>query len=148
MIVESLQDKKRFPAYATDRLSALEDISIYTYEEDRPLSEIFQAIYDKESGKNCISHKESANKLSAYLLEVEPEYDQERVYPSDIKKIFQWYNLLLNAGELKVEEPVKEEKKEKPEAPEAKKEAAPKKETAKKKPAAKKASPKKAAEKK
>jgi hypothetical protein len=104
IIVESLTDKKRFPAYATDRLSALEDISIYTYEDDKPLVEIFEAIFDKEGGKKCISHKESANKLSEYLVEVVPNYDQERVYTSDIKKIFQWYNQLIESGLLKKEE--------------------------------------------
>lgn len=104
IIVESLTDKKRFPAYATDRLSALEDISIYTYEDDKPLVEIFEAIFDKEAGKKCISHKESANKLSEYLVEVVPNYDQERVYTSDIKKIFQWYNQLIESGLLKKEE--------------------------------------------
>jgi hypothetical protein len=104
IIVESLEDKKRFPAYSTDRISALEDISIYTYDEDQVLHEIFDAIFKKESGKNCISHKESEKDLSDYLLSVLPSYDQERVYPSDIKKIFMWYNLLHKAGELKQEE--------------------------------------------
>jgi hypothetical protein len=107
IIVQSLVDKKRFPAYASDRISALEDISIYTYSEDKALVDIFDAIYTKEEGKKCISHKESEKKLSEYLLEILPDYDQERVYPSDVKKLFQWFNLLHDAGELKQE---KEEK--------------------------------------
>lgn len=100
IIVESLTDKKRFPAYATDRISALEDISIYTYSEDKSLSEIFDSIYAKENSGPCISHKESTENIATYLGEVLPDYDQERVYPSDIKKIFMWYNLLHAAGEL------------------------------------------------
>jgi len=109
VIVEALADKKRFPAYATDRISALEDISIFTTSEDKSLVEIFSTIYQKENGKNCISHKEDPTKLASYLAEVLPDYDRERVYPSDIKKIFMWYNLLIDAGELKWEDEAKEE---------------------------------------
>lgn len=109
IIVESLEDKKRVPAYASDRISALDDISIYTYDEDKPLKEIFISIFEKEKGKETISHKEDQNKLKAYLIEILPNFDQERVYSSDIKKIFQWYNLLLKAGALVMEEEAKEE---------------------------------------
>jgi hypothetical protein len=122
IIVESLEDKKRVPAYASDRISALDDISIYTYDEDKPLREIFTSIYEKENGKETISHKEDQNKLKAYLVEVLPNYDQERVYASDIKKIFQWYNLLFKAGALILDEEVKEEAAT-AEAPKAKKTA-------------------------
>lgn len=120
IIVESLEDKKRVPAYASDRISALDDISIYTYDEDKPLREIFTSIYEKESGKETISHKEDQSKLKAYLIEVLPNFDQERVYASDIKKIFQWYNLLHKAGALILDEEVKEDA---AEAPKAKKTA-------------------------
>ncbi|MCT4560791.1 MAG: DUF5606 domain-containing protein [Crocinitomicaceae bacterium] len=162
VIVESLDDKKRFPAYATDRISALEDISIYTYSDDKALIEVFEAIFDKENGGEAVSHKEDPAKLAAYLEEILPDYDQERVYPSDIKKIFMWYNLLVKAGELKKEESeekVEETKAEevKEEKPKAAKKPAAKKTTAKpkadadkpaaKKPAAKKAAPKKEASK-
>jgi hypothetical protein len=110
VIVESLTDNKRFPAYASDRISALEDISIYTYEEDKPLTEIYELIFIKEDGGKSISHKESAANLQEYLLELLPNYDQERVYSSDIKKLFQWYNQLHTSGELKMNESeVKEE---------------------------------------
>lgn len=109
IIVESLEDKKRVPAYASDRISALDDISIYTYDDDKPLKEILVSIFEKEKGKETISHKEDQAKLKAYLLEVLPNYDQERVYASDIKKIFQWYNLLFKAGALVIEEEVTEE---------------------------------------
>jgi hypothetical protein len=122
IIVESLEDKKRVPAYASDRISALDDISIYTYDEDKPLREIFTSIYEKESGKETISHKEDQNKLKAYLIEVLPNFDQERVYASDIKKIFQWYNLLHKAGALILDEEVKEDAAT-TEAPKAKKTA-------------------------
>lgn len=110
IIVESLTDGKKSPAYSTDRISALEDISIYTYEEDIPLKDVYTAIYKKEGGKKTISHKESLNKLTTYLLEVLPNYDEDRVYPSDIKKLFQWYNLLHEKGALEPEEEEKEEK--------------------------------------
>lgn len=158
IIVESLTDKKRFPAYATDRISALEDISIYTYGEDKPLTEVFEAIYEKQGGKEALSHKESANKLQEYILEVLPDLDQERVYPSDVKKIFQWYNLLIKADLLKPEESKEENKEDSAEKevpkkkPAAKKAPAKKtannKETAAKKPAAKKAPAKKTTTKK
>lgn len=104
IIVEALDDKKRIPAYSSDKISALDDISIYTYDEDVSLKLIFKSIYEKENGAACISHKEDEKKLKTYLLEVLPNYDQERVYVSDIKKIFQWYNLLHRANELKFEE--------------------------------------------
>jgi hypothetical protein len=123
IIVESLIDGKKIPAYSTDRISALEDISIYTYEEDLPLKDVFEKIFEKENGGKAISHKESANKLQAYTEEILPNYDQERVYPSDLKKLYQWYNLTLNAGLLKKEEPKEEV---------AEKETSAKKETKKK----------------
>lgn len=103
IIVESLIDKKRFPAYSTDRISAMEDISIYTYDEDAPLKDILNSIYSKEEGKEVTLHKEDFKVLQQYVLEILPNYDQERVYPSDLKKLFQWYNLLLKAGYLKPE---------------------------------------------
>lgn len=108
IIVESLIDNKRFPAYAADKISALDDISIYTYDDDAPLRDLLKAVYDKESGKECISHKEDLSVLQSYLLEILPNYDQERVYPSDVKKMFQWYNLLHQSGNLKLLE-VKED---------------------------------------
>jgi len=144
IIVESLTDKKRFPAYATDRISALEDISIYTYDSDKPIKEIFDDIFKKQDGKEAPSHKEDISVLTAYILEIIPDYDDERVYPSDIKKLVQWYNMLLKSGNLKpdkVEEPAEEEKPAKAEKAAPKKEATgeakEKKPAAKKKPASK-----------
>jgi hypothetical protein len=112
IIVESLIDNKRFPAYASDRVSALDDISIYTYDKDIALKDLLQVIYKRENGKTGPSHKEDIVTLKKYLLEILPNYDQERVYPSDVKKMFQWYNLLLERGLL--DQP-KEEKSEKAE---------------------------------
>lgn len=128
IIVESLADNKRVPAYATDRISALEDISIYTYNDDKPLKEVYKAIFTKENGGLAPSPKSDLNELKSYLLEILPDYDDERVYSSDIKKLFQWYNLLHKSGNLKLEEEASEESvEEKPakKAP-AKKEAKPK----------------------
>lgn len=123
IIVESLIDGKRVPAYSTDRISALDDISIYTYDEDAPLRDLLTAIFKKEAGKECPSHKDDLKDLTTYLLGLLPNYDQERVYPSDIKKIFQWYNLLHKSGNLKLEEAAEEATTEK-KAPKAKKEVA------------------------
>ncbi len=95
IIVESLIDGKRMPAYATSRISALEDISIYTEEEDVKLFEVFKSIYEKENGGQAISSKSSGNELKSYFEEVMPLYDKDRVYVSDIKKVLSWYNLLV-----------------------------------------------------
>jgi hypothetical protein len=112
IIVESLIDKKRVPAYSTDRISALDDISIYTTDEDAPLKAVLTSIYKKEEGNACLSHKEDLSKLEAYLKSILPNYDTERVYPSDVKKVFQWYNLLLSSGNLSIEEEGEVENKE------------------------------------
>lgn len=98
IIVESLIDKKRVAVNATQNVSLLENIAIYTYEEDLPLLNVFKTISEKAEGKKAISHKESGNKLQAYFAEVLPNYDDERVYTSNIKKVIQWYNLLIDAG--------------------------------------------------
>ena len=109
VIVESLEDKKRFPAYSSDRISALDDISIYTHDQEKPLREIFKEIFEKEKGAVTISHKDTDVNLINYLLEILPNYDQEKVYVSDIKKIYQWYNLLHKSGNLKLKEEQKVE---------------------------------------
>ncbi len=111
IIAESLIDKKRLAINAAQNVSLLENIAIYTYEEDVPLQEIFTTMFEKTKGATAISHKESAKKLETFFLEVLPNYDAERVYTSNIKKVIQWYNILVNAGMVfsKVEE-VSEEK--------------------------------------
>ena len=98
IIVESLSDKKRFPINTTQNVSLLENIAIYTYEEEVPLLEVFKKMYEKTEGKAAISHKENSNKLTSFFAEILPEYDDERVYTSNIKKVIQWYNSLIDAG--------------------------------------------------
>lgn len=132
IIVESLLDKKRMAVHASNKISALEDISIYTYEEDVPLSKVYRSIFDKENGGQCVSHKASEAELRAYLLGVLPDYDKERVYLSDIKKLFNWYNLLqtndlLVVAEEAASEEASEEAVEKPKKKTPTKDAAPKK---------------------
>jgi hypothetical protein len=156
LIVESISDGKRMPAYSNHRISALEDISVFTTGEDLPLPEVFQKIFDKEKG-SAINFDLKANndELRKIFENYLPEFDRERVYASDIKKLFNWYNLLQSKDllkELKEEsaeaatttnaeteekpkakkEPkAKEEKEETPKAKAEKKETAPKKTTKK-----------------
>ncbi|WP_372752245.1 DUF5606 domain-containing protein [Labilibaculum sp.] len=111
LIVESLIDKKRMAAYASSKISSLEDIAIFTEEGDVQLAEVFKNIKEKEKGEKAISHKASGNELKAYMSEVLPNYDEDRVYVSDMKKVFQWYNILQENNLLDLEES-KEEKKE------------------------------------
>ncbi|WP_159948219.1 DUF5606 family protein [Polaribacter septentrionalilitoris] len=110
VIAESLIEKKRLAINATQNVSLLENIAIYTYEEDMPLWDVFTAINNKTEGAEAISHKESGKKLEAFFLEVLPNYDDERVYTSNIKKVIQWYNILVKAGMdfSKVEETTEE----------------------------------------
>ena len=121
IIVESLVDGKRFPVMGTERISALEDISIYTYEEDVLLSEVFQKMSSHFKRGKATSHKESANKLKESFKEVLPNFDEDRVYNSDIKKVFQWYNLLLDKGLLETKVSEENEKADKKKAPTKKK---------------------------
>ena len=104
LIVESLLDGKRSPAYSNAKIIALEDISIYTENEDIPLKSVFKRIFEKENGKPAINHKESANAITAYIESVLPGYDKNRVYVSDMRKMIQWYNLLLSKNLLNFEE--------------------------------------------
>tara|TARA_B100001057_G_C22812698_1_gene936089 strand:+ start:1152 stop:1706 length:555 start_codon:yes stop_codon:yes gene_type:complete len=103
VIVESIVDKKRFPAYATDRISTLGDISIYTTDEDVKLTDVLASFHDHYDGKACPSHKEELTVLEGLLEKILPNYDKERVYKSDLRKIFQWYNILIKAG-IKIKE--------------------------------------------
>ena len=99
----------RLDLFPRNEEGSIEDISIYTLETEKPLKEIFKAIHDKENGGETISHKDTDSTLISYLLEILPNYDQERVYISDIKKIFQWYNLLHKSGNLKLAEVIEED---------------------------------------
>lgn len=104
-IVESLIDQKKIPVNMQDNVSVLSEIAIYTLQEELPLKEVFKKIKEKEGGKQTsISHKESKYKLEEYFFEVLPNYDEDRVYASDIKKIIQWYNLLEKHNMLDFEE--------------------------------------------
>ncbi len=104
VIVESLADGKRFPVMASQNVSSLGDIAIYTYEDEMPLADIFRAIYKKEDGKACISHKESGATIESYIEEIIPNFDRERVYTSDMKKVLSWYNTLHKHGLVDMEE--------------------------------------------
>ena len=111
-IVESLADKKRIPVFKTDRISSLNEISIFTTEEEKPLREVFQAIYQKEEGKNLTFEikKASSKDLFAYFKEILPNYDTEHVYASDVKKVYLWYNMLNSVGKIDMEAPEEEKK--------------------------------------
>ena len=98
IIVESLLDKKRVAINATQNVSLLENIAIYTYEEDMPLLNVFKAIAEKTTGKEAISHKENDKNLISFFTDAMPNYDAERVYVSNIKKVIQWFNILVNTG--------------------------------------------------
>ena len=97
-VAESMLDGKKISVNIRHNVSLLSEIAVYTYTEEVPLREIFQKIYEKENGSEALSHKESKEKLEEYFAEVLPEYDVDRVYISDIKKILQWYNLLVSKG--------------------------------------------------
>ncbi len=93
-LVESLIDKKRFPVFINEKINTLSDISIFTTDEDVLLKDVLHAIYKKENGGPCIDSKSDQKELKTYMLEILPNFDQDRVYASDMKKLFSWYNLL------------------------------------------------------
>jgi hypothetical protein len=98
-VAESLLDQKRVTVGMSSNVSVLSEIAIYTLEEELPLRAVFQKIKDKEKGgKTAISHKADKIELEEYFFEVLPNYDEDRVYSSDIKKVIQWYNLLMDHG--------------------------------------------------
>jgi hypothetical protein len=99
-VVESLQDSKRMPAFPSQQVSALEEISIFTTGEEIPLKEVFKRIFEKESGGSAPDHKADAPVITAYFEEVLPEYDRDMVRQSDMRKVYRWYNELMAAGLL------------------------------------------------
>lgn len=110
LIVESLDEThKRQPAFATDRVTSLADIAMFTDSEDVPLGEILTKLRDKENGKVASLNwrKASVKELQAYFGEVLPNFDRDRVHNSDIKKLLQWYEILVKAGETNFEEDMK-----------------------------------------
>ena len=104
-LAESLLDGKKITVGLRNNVSLLTEISIYTYSEDKPLVEIMRAIAVKENEGPAISTKEDNAKLIAYFKEIVPDYDQDRVYASDIKKVVNWYNILQAKGLVSKEEP-------------------------------------------
>ncbi|MBN2667981.1 MAG: DUF5606 domain-containing protein [Bacteroidales bacterium] len=94
IIVESIETKKRIPAYASNKISSLEDIAIYTENDEVLLREVFQKIKDKTNGTQAVSHKASNNEIKDFFKTILPNYDEDRVYISDMKKVFRWYNIL------------------------------------------------------
>ncbi len=100
VIAESLIDKKRTMVPFTG-ISALDEIAIYTYEEEIPLWKVFDSMAEKLESKKAISHKSSSNELNSFFRDILPEFDEDRVYPSHIKKVVQWYNILVDTDLLK-----------------------------------------------
>lgn len=126
IIVESFTDSKRMIVHSTTKVSALEDIAIYTEVEEVPLKDVFTKIYEKEGGKATIDHKSNNDDLKNLFEEILPDYDKDRVYASDIKKVVAWYNTLIGLDlldpndtdeeELQDASETKEEKEDKPKA--------------------------------
>ena len=100
LIVESLTDKKRFRAYGNEKIIALGEIAMYTDTDDVPLKDVLLAMKKKENGAAVVMDlkKATADDLRAYLGEVLPTFDRDRVYVTDIKKLISWYNLLVACG--------------------------------------------------
>ncbi|MBK9391078.1 MAG: DUF5606 domain-containing protein [Bacteroidetes bacterium] len=136
IIVEHLETKKRSSAFGSAKVSSLEDIAIFTEKEDVPLSKVFDLIWDKANGGPAIDGKADGTKLKIWFTDILPEYDKDKVYTSDIKKVAMWYNILHQLN-LLVKEDAEQKKAEEKETTEDKKESAPAKK--KKKPAAPKA---------
>lgn|SRR5690606_30332189 len=107
-LAESLVDGKKVTVGLRNNVSLLSEISMYTYNEEKPLAEVMRNIAKKENNGPAISHKENPAKLQEYFREVLPDYDEDRVYPSDIKKVLNWYNLLQSKGLVSQEEPASE----------------------------------------
>ncbi len=118
VVVTSLQDGRKMSIGQTQRVSSLSDISIYTEEGDEPLADIFTTMFKNSDGKAIDVNMKDNSDLRNYFLEILPDHDEERVYASDIKKMIKWFNLLLEKGELSIEESAEESKEEATEAPE------------------------------
>ncbi|WP_149275230.1 DUF5606 family protein [Pareuzebyella sediminis] len=98
-VAESLLDNKRITVGMQSNVSILSEIAIYTLDEELPLREVFLKIQEKENGeKTSVGHKDEKIKLEEYFFEVLPNYDEDRVYASDIKKVIHWYNILVDNG--------------------------------------------------
>ena len=115
IIVESLIDKSRIPVYPTNKVSSLEDISIFTNSEEVPLKDVLRKIFTIENGGKAIDPKSDNAALKKYMSSILPDYDQTKVYVSDMKKLFSWYNSLIENNLLSFPEEEKEEAKTKKE---------------------------------
>jgi hypothetical protein len=104
IIVEGLSDKKRLNVYATTKVSTLSDISMFTTGDDKPLEEIMDNIFEKEKGGAALDGKADDKAVEKYFGEILPEYDKERVYVSNMRKLFSWYNAMQVSGNLKKKE--------------------------------------------
>lgn len=100
LLVESLTDGRKMPVFATERSSVLEDIGIYTQDKEIPLKEVFWKIHEHTDGNPAPDPKSHPDDLKNVFAEILPEYDRDRVYVSDIKKVFTWYNILLEKGRI------------------------------------------------
>ena len=101
LIVESVVDGKCIPVFAHDRISSLEEISIFSNDEDRPLKDVFRMINEKMGDKVDFDYKKAGNdELREKFAFVMPDYDEEAVYPSDMRKVFVWYQMLMDKGLL------------------------------------------------
>ena len=109
VIAESLADGKKTPLFSHNQSNMLEEIGIYTYDDTKPISEIFDAIAIKENEGQALSHKSSTNQLTDYFREILTDYDEERVYISDIKKVIQWYNSMQKKGLIELPKVEKKE---------------------------------------
>lgn len=121
IIVESLETHQKMPVYFTSKVSALEDIAIYTDDEEIPLSQVFEKIYKMENkGETSVSSKSANEDIKDYFGDILPNYDKERVYVSDMKKVLNWYNILLKQNMLNFEEKKEEQQETTAEATEEK----------------------------
>ncbi len=112
LVVESLTDGKKMPAFAHERVSSLQEISIYTTDEDLPLHDALKMIYEMTGGQSVDNPKKMSSKqLKELFRKAIPEYDEDSVYVSDMKKVFTWYNMLLEKELLDFSEEEKEEEK-------------------------------------
>jgi hypothetical protein len=108
-LTESLLDGKKLSVGLRHNVSVLSEIAIYTTTAEMPLREVFEKIKEKEDGGEAISHKASKDELEEYFFNLIPDYDEDRVYASDIKKVVQWYNILQRKGMMDFSETVSDE---------------------------------------
>lgn len=104
IVAENIETQKRLSLFSSAKISALEEITLYTTGENIALSDVFDRIYDKENGGMCIDYKSEGAALKKYMAEILPEYDRDRVFVSDMKKLFRWYNILQTHNLLVKEE--------------------------------------------